>query len=341
MIRIRFGEATIDRTRIAVSPLLELTSGLELLHRHRDRATVPWPYTDWAARAREVLRTVAETGPLRVYGELYGTEHARPTPDVFTPVPSGSRPRLGDELAALRRTPAALMAEQFAKHYPEGLPDFLTPYRDDPGRAFGLLADGLQAFAELALAPYWPAMQAALDEEMLLRARTLATAGPEELLTGVRGPALWDRPVLSLPKRHDSMLDARDKRLLLVPVLLLEDRMTVSTDHPEIVTVSYQARGAAVLSSTPAPQRRPPDRLTQLIGSGRAAVLRALAEPATTTGLAATLGVSTSTVSEQLAALLATGAITRTRTGRQVLYARSPTGATLVSLFEDPVPAEP
>lgn len=339
MIRIRFGEATIDRTRIAVSPLLELTSGLELLHRHR--ATAPWPYTDWAAQAREVLRTVPETRPLRVYGELYGTEHARPTPDVFTPVPAGFRPKLGDELTALRLTSPDLVAEQFAKHYPEGLPDFLTPYRDDPARAFGLLADGLQAFAELAVAPYWPAMQAALDEEVLLRARTLAAAGPEELLTGVRGPALWDRPVLSLPKRHDSVLDAREKRLLLVPILLLEDRMAVSTDHPEIVKVSYQARGAAVLSSRPAPEHRLPDRLSQLIGNGRAAVLRALTEPATTTGLAATLGVSASTVSEQLTALLATGAITRTRHGRLVLYARSPTGTALVGLFEDSVPAEP
>ncbi|WP_306205886.1 ArsR/SmtB family transcription factor [Actinoplanes sp. RD1] len=338
MIRIHFGDATIDRTRIAVSPLLELTAGLELVHRHPARA--PWPYTEWAATAREVLRTAPATAPLRVYAQLYGTEHGRPTPDVFTPVPAGSRPALGDQLAALRRTPPALVVAQLAKHYPEGVPEFLTPYRDDPGRAFGRLADALQAFAELALAPYWPAMRAALDEEVLLRARTLAAAGPEELLIGVRGRAHWDRPVLSLPKRNESVLNARDKRLLLVPVLLLEDKITVSTDHPEIVMITYQARGAAVLASRPGSGRRPRDRLAQLIGPGRAAVLRALAEPATTTGLAAALGVSASTVSEQLTALLATGAVTRTRSGRRVLYTRSPAGATLAALFDDSAPAE-
>ncbi|WP_305783428.1 ArsR/SmtB family transcription factor [Symbioplanes lichenis] len=340
MIRIHLGDATIDRTRIAISPLLELTHGLELLHRHRDRPQAPWPYTEWAAHAREVLRTVPATAPLRIYAQLYGTEHGRPTPDVFTPVPTGPRPTLGDQLDELRRTPPALVAAQLAKHYPEGVPEFLLPYRDDPARAFGRLADALETFAGLALAPHWPAMRAALDEEVLLRARTLAAAGPEELLTGVRGPAQWDHPVLSLPKRRESVLNARDKRLLLVPVLLLDDQMTVSTDHPEIVMVSYQSRGAAVLAARPAAARPPRDRLAQLIGPGRAAVLRALAGPATTTGLAATLGLAPSTVSEHLTALLAAGTITRTRSGRHVVYAHSPAGATLAALFDDSAPAE-
>ena len=147
--------------------------------------------------------------------------------------------------------------------------------------------------------------------------------------------------MLSLPKRRESVLPAHDQRLLLVPLLLAQERLTCSTDHAEILMVTYQARGAAVLAPKPAPSRPSRDRLAQLVGPGRAAVLRALAEPSTTTGLAATLGVSPSTVSEQLASLLETGTVHRFRTGRRVFYGLEPAGTALVALFaEDSDPAE-
>lgn len=341
MIRIQLGESTIDRTRIALSPLSELVAGIELVHRERARQRAPWPYTDWVEQAREVLRAVPETAPLEVYGQLYGADHARRTPDLFTPVPHTARPSLAEQVELMRRTSQDVVEEQFAKHYPEGLPDFLLPYLHDRDRAFGRLADALTAFWELAIAPYWPVMRTALDEEMLLRAHTLAANGPEALLTSLRGRAQWDRPVLSLPKRRESVLVAHDQRLLLVPLILAQDRLTCSTDHAEILMVTYQARGAAVLAPKPVPSRRRQDRLAQLIGPGRAAVLRALTEPSTTTGLAASLGISPSTVSEQLSSLLETGAVHRSRTGRHVLYGLSPAGAALLALFaEDSDPTE-
>lgn len=151
MIRIRVDESTLARTRIAISPLNEVVAGLYLLHREPER--VPWPYTGWAVRAREVLRTVPLTAPLRLYADLYGQEHARPTPDVFSPVPPSPRPSLADESAVLRRTPQALVAQQFAKHYPHGVPAFLAPYVQEPDRALSRLADGIATFWDLAFAP--------------------------------------------------------------------------------------------------------------------------------------------------------------------------------------------
>jgi len=335
VIRIQLGGSTLDRTRIAVSPLNELVAGLELVHRERERRRAPWPYTEWVERAREVLAAVPETAPLQVYAQLYGAEHARRTPDLFTPVPLAARPALAEQLELVRATSPAVVEEQFTRHYPEGLPDFLKPYRYDRDRAFGRLADALAAFWELAIAPHWPVMRTALDEEVLLRARTLAANGPEAVLTSLRGPAQWDRPVLSLPKRRESVLPAHDQRLLLVPLLLAQERLTCSTDHAEILMVTYQARGAAVLAPKPAPSRPSRDRLAQLVGPGRAAVLRALAEPSTTTGLAATLGLSPSTVSEQLTSLLETGTVHRFRTGRRVFYGLEPAGTALVELFAE------
>lgn len=332
MIRVRLDESTVARTRIAISPLNELVAGLYLMLRRP--GDVPWPYTQWTGRAREVLATVAETAPLEVYAGLHGATHDRPTPDFFTPAPPAPRPALADELALLRGTPEDLMREQFAKHYPEGLPPWLAPYADDPDRALGRLSDALAAFWELAIAPHWPAMRVALDEEVLLRSRTLAADGPGPLLAGLNGKVRWDPPVLSLlGKTVESAIEAVDRRLLLVPLIFAQDVLMVSTDHREIVMVSYQARGAAVLADRPAPGPAV-DRLGDLIGPGRAAVLRALAQPATTTGVAAAIGLAPSTVSEHLVALRAAGLVHRSRSGRHVLYGLEPDGVALLGLLE-------
>ncbi|MFU8874774.1 helix-turn-helix domain-containing protein [Micromonospora sp. SL4-19] len=62
-------------------------------------------------------------------------------------------------------------------------------------------------------------------------------------------------------------------------------------------------------------------------------MLRALARPATTAGLAATLGLAPSTVSEHLGALLTAGVVHRRRVGRRVLYGLEPAGSALVTLI--------
>lgn len=333
MIRIHLDESTLARTRIAISPLTETIGALQLLHRSGGRSA-PWPYTAWAVRAREVLRAMPETTPLRVYGQLYGTHHGRRTPDLFEPIPLSPAPDLVDELAVLRRTPQDVVDEQFAKHYPEGIPDFLVPYREDRARALGALADALAAFWEQALAPYWPAMRTALDEEVLTRSRSLAAHGPETLLAGLSGPLEWKPPVLSLSKPKESRMAAVDQRLLLVPSVFADEKPGCSTDHPTILRLTYQARGAAVLAGSSARGGRPgPDRLGSLIGRRRAAVLRALDPPATTTGVAALLGLPPSTVSEQLTALQAAGVVHRHRSGRRVFYGLEPAGVVLLSLF--------
>lgn len=329
MIRIVFDESTLARTRIAISPLLEAIRGLELIHRQRDR--VPWPYTAWAQQAAEVLRTVPETAPLQLYADLYGANHGRRTPDLFTPIPGTAAPQLADELATLRTTAPKDVRKQFALHYPEGVPEFLMPYQERPQKALAELADGLQVFWDRAMSPYWPTMRIALEEEVLLRARTLAAEGPSSLLENLRGQMVWEPPVLSLTRPKESELIAAGQRLLLVPLIFAQERVACSTDHPEIIMVSYQARGEGVLASQ-APVAGG-DRLGSLIGAGRARILRALREPATTSGLAAGLGLAPSTVSEQLAALQTAGVVARRRSGRHVLYGLEPAGVALVSLL--------
>ena len=326
MIRIEIDEPTLARTRIAISPLCELLCGLFLLE--RNPGEVPWPYQDWAARAREILRTDPAVEPVHMYFQLGSV-----WPDFLGPRPPSALPTLEDELAELRATPAEVIETQLAKHYPDGEPEILRPFRTDRAAALARLAEGLAAYWDAALAPYWPAMRAALEEEVLLRARALAADGPDALLAKLHDRVLWERPILTLVKPLEQSFDAFDKRLLLVPLIFSRGALLCSGDDPDVIMVTYQSRGAAVLS-----ERRPPpaldDRLAILIGRGRATVLRALTTPATTTGLATALGLAPSTVSEHLSALQAAGVVHRRRAGRRVLYGLEPAGTALVTLLD-------
>ena len=86
--------------------------------------------------------------------------------------------------------------------------------------------------------------------------------------------------MLTLVKPFDQHFEAVNQRLLLIPLIFSRGALTCSTDHPEVVAVSYQARGAALLADRrpPTPRWRLPatDRLAVLVGRGRAQVLRAL-----------------------------------------------------------------
>ncbi|MFI8963544.1 hypothetical protein ACIGO8_15690 [Streptomyces sp. NPDC053493] len=50
-------------------------------------------------------------------------------------------------------------------------------YLTDPQAACAALADAYAAWREEAVAPYWPVMRRLVEDEVLVRARTFATAG--------------------------------------------------------------------------------------------------------------------------------------------------------------------
>lgn len=325
VIRIELDDATLARTRIAISPLWETVNSLHLLARHP--AAVPWPYADWARRARQLPATAAA---IQATGPLHG-----PYPDFFTPRPPTADPAIEDELAVVRATPPEVISAQLARHYPEGTPPALAPFERDPAGALQRYADTLLAYWSAAIAPYWPVMRAALDEEVLHRARTLAADGPDALLAGLHDRVRWQRPVLTLVKTYDDSFTWYDKQLLLIPLIFSRGALAYTTDDPDVIGVSYQARGSAVLADRPEPEVAR-DRLAVLVGRGRATVLRELTTPGTTAALAARLGLAPSTVSEHLAALTAAGVVNRRRAGRRVLYGLEPAGLALLALLDSP-----
>jgi DNA-binding transcriptional ArsR family regulator len=88
----------------------------------------------------------------------------------------------------------------------------------------------------------------------------------------------------------------------------------------QLLASNYLSRGGRLQSD---------EDLARLIGRPRAVLLTALAEPASTTGLAARARLPVSSVSEHLAILRAAGLVSTTRTGRYLVHQRTALGVAL------------
>jgi DNA-binding transcriptional ArsR family regulator len=121
--------------------------------------------------------------------------------------------------------------------------------------------------------------------------------------------------------------------LVLIPLVFASGVLMGEAEDDNAVALGYQARGTAALW---APEETGFDgRLELLFGHGRAAVLRALERPATTTELARRLSYAPSTVSAHLDVLARGGLVERQRVRRSVFYALNDTGRSLVGLLAD------
>jgi DNA-binding transcriptional ArsR family regulator len=311
----------------------------------RSPTDAPWPYTNWAHHARRYLSSTRGSGGARLL--THGLSGR--SPDFFTPLPPSPAPTIAEELDALRATDPEIVRAELDREYTEGLPPALDGFRDRPGPLLDRLADSLQAYWDATLAGHWSAMRSALEEEVILRARSLAASGPDAVLTGLHDRVRWNRPTLTVVKSVPKVADtahcaaydviATDQRLLLVPLLFSRGALICHVSDPHMLAVSYQSRGAVALADEPSIRvdgavDAPSARLVALLGRGRASVVHSLTTPNTTAGLAAELGLARSSVSEHLAGLYTAGIVHRHRVGRRVFYGLEPAGVSLVSLLE-------
>ncbi|AXB42573.1 ArsR/SmtB family transcription factor [Amycolatopsis albispora] len=116
--------------------------------------------------------------------------------------------------------------------------------------------------------------------------------------------------------------------LVLMPLALGPSNVLVKRNTATRTTIRYPARGLGVLGMAETP---PGPGAVRLLGRARAGLLAALHTPATTTDLAAALGVTPSAVSHHLRVLLENGLVERERTGRTVHYALTPLGRSFLT----------
>ncbi|MFD8635347.1 ArsR family transcriptional regulator [Streptomyces sp. NPDC059533] len=311
-------------TRFALSPLMDTVLSLRVL-REPGLSTIHAP---WRRATVERVGGALDTALLASLVARHRT-----TPDFLTPRPERFSATFAEELAVVRRTPAAVVRRDLLDaHHPDPLPAPLLPALADDDRTVAALRDTvcdlLHRYWTLALQPTWPAMRLVLEADMTYRARQLAVGGARRLFADMHPNLRWAGGILRIADvLGDFHIPAAGRGLLLIPsVFAHKPAPPVTADQPP--GLAYPSRGVATLWSAPAP----PDAtaLPELIGAPKTALLALLDGPLPTVELARRLRVTPSAVSQHLAVLHRTGLVARARDGRHVLYRRTPLGDRLL-----------
>ncbi|MFF6870399.1 DUF5937 family protein [Streptomyces sp. NPDC090109] len=312
---LSFSAADLAQTRFAVSPLWEVVTSFRVLAQRSDSA----PHQRWAAQVRpRIVRAGLDRGRLAALVPARGF-----LADFLNPTPAGPFPTLGAELDAVRRTPAGQVREDLRKLAVEGGDGGrLQSLYDDPEAVLPKVADEIETYWELALAPYWARIQKVLEADVFHRARQVAEHGSARVLSELHETVRWDDGTLRLVRRHCALTRGQvGSGLLLVPSVFAWPRILTRSVHPDPPQLAYPARGFGTVweSRTTAAT----DAVAAVLGRSRTLLLAALDTPASTTQLATHSGLSAAGVSQHLIALRNAGLVTAHRSGRSVLYART------------------
>ncbi|MFI6977484.1 DUF5937 family protein [Embleya sp. NPDC050154] len=319
MIEIEFTPEDVARTRFVVSPLWEVIASVRML-KGADEQGIHRAWTDQVrgrlAAAKVDLTPLTDLIPVPT----------RALAGFLCPPPTTPLTSLEVELATLRATPLDLL-----RTTSDVVPERIAALRADPERELARLAETIQAYWELALAPYWPRILTFLEGDILFRARRLVEGGARSLFNDLDPQVTWDAGTLQVRNRFACGRRTLDGRgLLLVPSAFVWPRVFSVLDGRWQPTLRYPPRGIGTLWSTPA---RPvtPDALAGVLGRSRATLVAELVTPASTTDLARRTGLTPGGVSQHLSALRAAGLVAAHRAGRVVLYARTQAAETLLA----------
>jgi DNA-binding transcriptional ArsR family regulator len=322
VIHVRLGADGLARTRFAVSPLN--TAEALLYHIGRRPHTVPGP---WRARVREALRT--RRLDLLAAVTLKGL-HCY-SPDLLAPVPAGYENSLDAELHQVATTSAARVRYEMA--YADDTHPSTTCTTDYRPPVLVLnalqrgeqplverLADQMQQFWNMVLAPHWPLLRARLEEDIAYRSRIVARDGFAHMINKVSTCTTWHDGALHFDTAMGCTCECVHiaEAAVIMPAAFgvkgLQSVDPLGAPDRRIPTITYPA--VAVTEAAGAPP------LDELIGVSRARLLAALTMPRSTSELAAQLHLSPSTVSYHLQLLHRAGLVRRTRQSRTVFYQR-------------------
>ena len=312
MIQLRLAAGDLERMRFDVSPMVEVVQSGRMLSSGRGRA----PYQEWFAEARDRVRAL-DTQLLALL------------------LPEGpfiadflvSRPAhvagIDEHLRAIAEYPADRLRDDLLVVWPDRRPPRLVELLGDPAAA-RRIADVLHDYWTLLIEPHWRRIKGVLRDDVAYRATRLAADGVDGMLGDLHkelsvadGTLLIDKP------HHDLDRTLNGAGLCLVPSVFSWPQLIVMAQPGQPADITYGCRAAATVWDGAAPLDDP---LGALLGRTRAAILRSLEQPGSTTELAVALDHSMPAISQHLAVLSATGLTTRARHGRMVLYARSPLG---------------
>ncbi|WP_233257802.1 ArsR/SmtB family transcription factor [Micromonospora sp. S4605] len=282
-------------------------------------ARTPWQRA-WRGPHVEAFRRMLGARPV-ARALLPASFNPRWVADFLTIAPASPEPTFAAELAAVGRLPDERIRADLRATRPEPL-------------AAELLADGLTGqVVELldwvwthTVEPEWPERERRLRADIVARTAALSRGGWAGVFADLNRNVRWvgdgRLQVNDYPEPPLSLSGA--EQLFLVPAHC--GRGWVVWDRPTRFGMVYPARGILVDPTSPAP-----DGLARLIGANRANILARLDTPLSTSQLVVVTGLSLGTVSDHLRVLLDAGAVSKRRSGREVLYWRTPLGDALAA----------
>ncbi|MFJ8754570.1 DUF5937 family protein [Streptomyces sp. NPDC102441] len=317
LAELAFSTSDLAQVRFAVSPMWEVAPSFRLL----TSAAAHPIHRPWADQVRpRVVAAGLHRGWL--------CELVPPTggyvPDFLNPAPAGPAPTPAAERDAIRASPADRVRQDLdhlARHQ-GSLGPRLRALHNDPQGLLVKVAEELETYWELVLAPYWARIRAVLDADILYRARLAAEHGAGHLLNDLHTSVSWGDNALRMSRRKQPLTrTTAGTGLLLIPSAFTGPGLRTRTTPPDPPQLAYPARGVGSLWT-----RRPvarTDTLSAVLGRSRTLLLTELEIPASTTQLAHRTGLSPAGVSQYLTALRSAGLVSTHRAGRSVLYART------------------
>ncbi|MFD8011251.1 helix-turn-helix domain-containing protein [Streptomyces sp. NPDC058955] len=320
MLRVHFTVEDLARVRCAPrpSPVPELHAALLMLGAPHEGLL----FGRWRARTARALPAAA--APL---ADLVPGGSA----PVFLDVRGGTRE---EGLAEIQAAAPELVRSELERVYAGRGPAPAWIRALHAGEAEGrrTLAAAQHAAYGAVLAPVWGRVQDLHRAEFARHAVALAEGGLGAALTAlapgsVFGGGVWTWPAAPGAGVRDVRL--RGRGLVVSPTFHWRGGPLVQDRPGRPVVVVYPA-GPGLPPVPDGDADGSGEPLAGVLGATRAALLRALPAPRTTTELARALGVSAATVSAHTAALRAAGLLATARTGRSVHHSRTATAELLL-----------
>lgn len=323
MRRLEVSVEDLLRSRFALSPAMDLVLLLRSLA-GRNRA-LP---RAWAARLLPTFERLRRESELNAVLALQTPQGG---PNFVAPPPRGLNQTWADDLAMIRATSLEAARHEFATTATgPAVRDPLVRAVLDSTDAVSRIAEAMdQAWHEL-LAADWPQLRAICERDVVHRVGVIGEHGWATTIESLHPSIAWRAGGIELGffPRGGTVRLAGDG-LLLIPSAFVGN-LAAHLEDPWPRTLIYPARGTAALwgEQETVPQ---PDALTALVGRARARLLVALDAPASTSHLARSLAMAPGAVGDHLAILRGAGLLVRARSGRSVLYRRTPLGDALVA----------
>lgn len=320
MIELRMAPGDLTQLRFAYSPLSEAINSLYMLHSGRVNAL----HCRWAETARHRLRDLDMT-LLRAI--------IPPGANVLTPpVDLNGANTIEHQLRLLAEWPPSLLRAELEDVW-QGLPM--------PAAARQIIADGpagtrrvavaLGTYWDAVIAPHWDQMRAVLDADIAYRAQQVTLGGISALLKDLHPQLQLHQSTIRINKTGHRSYDLEGNGLLLIPCVFAGSCLMFDPGSLGLPALDYRPRGLGTVWDSNGTAPGSGDPLTALIGHSRTAILRHAELPRTTTDLACELGLSGASISVHLSILKRCGMVASWRSGRRVLYQRTPLASSILA----------